>query len=211
MAAWLSRSHAAALVALALLGCGGPTSPSVVGVVGPKAQPLRAVAPPVVVEAPSQEGRDFFLAHLSQPPLDLAPIRVSRVTRIALENTARGETSGMTAMGEALGAQLAEGERARMPVRLDSGDCVTFLAQGGLGVIEVDLFLTVGEGERLLSAAGEREELLILGDDRDEGPIAIIGGREGCFRSQGSVPLDATLQVVMRRGSGVVLVQGYRK
>jgi hypothetical protein len=134
-------------------------------------------------------------AALSQPP---AP---PRVTALALANTARGEALGMRAEEPVASATLREGERAALPVRIAPGECATFLAQGGLGVVEVDLFLT--------PAGAPAADVLV--EDPTSGPIAVLGGRGACFPNRGATPIQAELHVQLRRGGGVVLVQGYRQ
>jgi hypothetical protein len=98
-------------------------------------------------------------------------------------------------------ANLAEGQRGTMPVKVGAGECVAFIAQGGLGVIEVDLFLTSEKG-----AAGK-----ILAEDPTTGPIAVIGGRGKCVTGVAGTGTDAVLNVTVRRGAGVVLVREYRR
>jgi hypothetical protein len=68
-------------------------------------------------------------------------------------------------------------------------------------VVEVDLFLTAGEGS----------SARILAEDPSTGPIGVIGGHGKCWKSGKSAPLDATLNAVVRRGSGVVLVRAFGK
>jgi hypothetical protein len=86
-------------------------------------------------------------------------------------------------------------------VTLAPGECATFIAQGGLGIVEVDLFLTTGQGS----------QARILAQDPTSGPIAVLGGKGACFRNpqQGAAQLD--LSVRARRGAGLVIVRGYRR
>jgi len=122
------------------------------------------------------------------------------VLSLALDGTARGQTDGLSADGATLGATLEEGQNARFEkLPLDVGSCVTFVAQGGLGVIEVDLFLLT-EGS---------PSPRILAQDAESGPSAVIGGRRGCFPVDHA--LQADLVVLARKGSGSILVQRYRR
>jgi hypothetical protein len=123
------------------------------------------------------------------------------VTAIALDDTRRGQAPGMKPAGEIFTATLAEGQRATMPVKLDAGECATFIAQGGLAVIEVDLFLTAGEGA----------SAHILYEDPATGPIAVIGGYGQCVSGSAGAGLEAVLHVAVRRGAGVVLVRAYKR
>ena len=123
----------------------------------------------------------------------------TRVTAAALDDTRRGEAPEMKPDGAIYAATLSEGQRATMPVKITPAECVTFIAQGGLGVIEVDLFLTAGQG------AGAR----VLAEDPSTGPIGVIGGHGRCYTAK--APIEATLHATARRGAGLVLVQAFRR
>lgn len=202
---------AALSLALAAQGCGAGEKEPVVLSPRPPAPPAAPPAgAPAPVEpppesdapAPDPEAARMFLARAAQGGAAGArPAEPPKVTALALANTARGEAQGMEPRGPVQGFALAEGESGAVPVRLEPGECATFIAQGGLGVIEVDLFLTRGAG----TAMG------ILAQDTDRGPIAVIGGRGACFPNPGSAPLLVELHAQVRRGAGVVLVQGYRR
>lgn len=150
--------------------------------------------------APDPEASRAFLASIGEPssPLAIAS-QTPRVTTMALENTALGEAPGMEP-GTLWAAALAPGRRATTRLELGPADCTTFIAQGGLGTVEVDLFVTVGQGA----------DLRIVAEDASSGPIAIIGGRAGCFRLPPHAPPPADLHVRMRHGAGIVVVRAYR-
>ncbi|WP_231512025.1 hypothetical protein [Chondromyces apiculatus] len=150
---------------------------------------------------PDPEARTLFLSHAASPDATLAPASSPpRVTELALTNTARGEARAMREEGALLGATLAEGGLAAVPVTLAAGECATFVAQGGLGVVEVDLFLT----------RADRTDQ-VLAEDPYTGPVAVIGGRDACFTLPNRAALSATLHAQLRRGAGVILVRGYRR
>jgi hypothetical protein len=154
----------------------------------------------VVVADP--EPARLFLADIGKPAETLSvQANPPRVTAIGLDNTARGEASGMTADRSIWSATRGEGQRAATPVTVAAGECATFIAQGGLGVIELDLFLTVAKSA----------PVRMLAEDRRTGSIAVIGGRGECFLNRGQTPLEADLHVRLRRGSGVVIVRTYRQ
>ncbi|WP_437331996.1 hypothetical protein [Sorangium sp. So ce394] len=202
------RFAAAPLVALlAASGCGGASAPRA-EVLQPSPPPAPAPAPtrevrnpppPSDAPEPDPEAARLFLSRVAQQrPAASAP--APRVTALALANTARGEARGMTPLGDVVSLAIGEGESSAIPVRVAPGECAVFIAQGGLGVIEVDLFVTKG-------APPSHE---IVGQDADSGPIAVIGGRGACFTSPGGAPFAGSLHAQVRRGAGVVLVQGYR-
>lgn len=159
------------------------------------------LAPPALpLEASDPEARRFFLDHLSAPAV--APSRAAPpgVAAIALGNTALGEAAGLTPDGPLVFAVLALGQRLTIPVALPPGRCATFVAQGGLGVIEIDLFLTAP-----VSGAAPT----VLAAEVAPGPIAVIGGRRGCMKAPPGAPSALELHAVLRRGAGAVLVQTF--
>jgi hypothetical protein len=210
--------RAALLAPVLAIGCATPPPPPKAKLVVPDAaEPTRShkVAMPRVPPAerpselgsvtddqPDPEAKREFQARMAQAPVPLvATPSPPRVTATALDDTRRGEAPGMARAGDVYAATLAEGQRASTKVRVGPGECATFIAQGGIGVIEVDLFLTRGEG-----AASE-----ILAQDPATGPIAVIGGHGRCLTGAPGTGSEATLNAVVRRGAGVVLVGAYKK
>lgn len=169
------------------------------------AKPEAVVRPPesesVIHELPDPEAQRLFAKRLAQPavPLDST---TPRATELALADTARGQAPDMAPLGAIAGASLLEGQRAMMPVILAPGECATFIAEGGLGVIEVDLFLLLAD-----RSAGVH----VLAEDAGVGPIGVVGGGGHCYRSGRATPVAAELHVTVRRGAGVVLLRGYKK
>ncbi|WP_437806811.1 hypothetical protein [Sorangium sp. So ce1078] len=202
VAAWLAP------LALVASGCGAGAPASGAEVLQPSPPPAPAPAPAPEVRnppppsdalEPDPEAARLFLSRAAQQgPAASAP--APRVTALALANTARGEARGMTPQGDVVSLAIGEGESGAIPVRVAPGECAVFIAQGGLGVIEADLFVT----------KGPPPSLEIVAQDADSGPIAVIGGRGACFAPPGNAPLAVTLHAQVRRGAGVVLVQGYR-
>jgi len=165
----------------------------------PPARPSETT--PITEDAPDKAARQLFLTRLAQPALRLEPTTTPpRVTGMALDDTRRGEAAGMKQAGPILAATLTEGQRATVPVKVPPGACVAFLAQGGLGVIEVDLFLTSGTGA----------DIKILAQDPSTGPIAVLGGRGRCLGTD-VIGTESVLHAEMRRGAGVVLVEELRQ
>ena len=204
------RALLAFLAALAL-GCGGEAArPQVVALPAPSAS-ASAVAvfaaprssadrapPPAAPEAPDPDALRFLLDHLSAPAVPPSSAAPSRVATLALAATALGETAGLTSQGPAVFAVLTPGQRLTVPVTLPPGRCATFLAQGGLGVIEIDLFLATPSAGRLPA---------VLAAEVAPGPVAVIGGRRGCLAAPPGAPSALELHAMLRRGEGAVLVQ----
>lgn len=205
---------AASILLFVPLGCASAPEPKKPKIAPPRKKARRPVRTaeraeaerrseqePVFEETPDPDALRLFQKLVEQPALalerDASP---PDVTKIGLNDTALGEALGMRPWEMVMGATLKQEQRASMPVTLDPAACETFIAQGGLGVIEVDLFLTVGE-------RGAR----VLAQDARIGPVAVIGGHGRCFTSGEDKPLAAELHVIVRNGAGTVLVRGYRR
>jgi hypothetical protein len=161
------------------------------------------LAPPAAPpEPPDPDALRFFLDHLSEPAVTPSREAPPGVAAIALANTALGEAAGLTPEGPLVFASLSPGQRLTIPVTLPPGRCATFLAQGGLGVIEIDLFLTTPAQGAVPS---------FLADEVAAGPIAVIGGRRGCMKAPAGAPSALELHAVLRRGAGNVLVQAFAR
>ena len=161
------------------------------------------LAPPAApMDAAEPEALRFFLDHLAAPAVPPSSGAPPGVAAIALANTALGEAAGLTAQGPPVFARLAPGQRITVPVTLPPGRCATLLAQGGLGVIEIDLFLTT-------PATGSVPAF--LASEVASGPVAVIGGRRGCMAAPEGAPSALELHAVLRRGEGAVLVQTFAR
>ena len=216
----IARAHPpsllVALAACAALGpgCGAEeaTRPQVIAAPAHRASSSSASAaarssadlapPPAPPEAPDPDALRFFLDHLVAPAVPPSSAAPSRVAALALASTALGETTGLTSQGPAVFAVLTSGQRLTIPVALPPGRCATFLAQGGLGVIEIDLFLTTPAQGKLPG---------FLAAELAPGPVAVIGGRRGCLSAPAGAPSALDLHAVLRRGEGAVLVQVYAR
>ncbi|MFO0756971.1 MAG: hypothetical protein U0359_10785 [Byssovorax sp.] len=161
-------------------------------------RPKEPAAPPPRIDPDAQK---VLLDRLAGPAVPVSTAAPPPVTAVGLQSTAEGETEGLREDGPIAFAELAEGQRFELARSLPAGSCVTFVAQGGLGTSEVDLFL----------GAGDPKKPEILAADDQEGPVAVLGGRRGCFRQGRPGELAVTLYVVLRKGTGPVLVQGFRR
>lgn len=146
------------------------------------------------------EPQRVLRAKLGEPSVPPSSSPPSAVTALGLANTATSEAEGLSSDGPVVSAVLAEGQRLELSRTIAIGHCLTVVAQGSLGVREVDVFLGTGK-------PGDPE---ILAQDEQLGPVAILGGRKGCFRHARSTPLAATIYVLLRRGEGAVLVQSFQ-
>jgi hypothetical protein len=209
-----SRSETLAAISVLLLAaCGGSDASAPVFVPPPRAATAiaftatasqRQVAPididPIDPDAAAMLQKNWSLA-----PLGFNEKDPPKLTSIAVETTSRSEARGLSADGPIVFANLAEGQRASESIALVPGDCITVIAHGGLGVMEVDAFLLAQVDAGQSSAPPP-----ILCQDARTGPIAIIGGQGGCFAYSGGVATHADLAVQARRGSGPVVMRVFR-
>lgn len=182
-----------------------PAKPIVIG----PAQPTERTPVPTETAAVDPEAATTLARNANAAAVPLADRDPPKLTAIALASTARSEARGMQAEGGVRHATLEEGHRATQTVALSPGDCVTVVAHGGLGVMEVDAFLLAPADPN----TGPRDPASrppILAEDTKNGPIAIIGGQNGCYTFNGSTPIQAELVVQARRGSGPVVAQVFR-
>jgi hypothetical protein len=199
------------LVIASALGCGGgekaaaqviaapPARSAVASAAAPRSSvELAPPAPPP--DAPEPEALRFFLDHLGAPAVAPSSAAPPGVAARALANTALGEAPGAKPDGPIVFAELALGQRLTVPVTLPPGRCATFLAQGGLG--EIDLFLTTPAQGKVPG---------FLADEVAPGPVAVIGGRRGCMAAPAGAPSALELHAVLRRGQGAVLVQTFTR
>jgi hypothetical protein len=143
------------------------------------------------------EASRVFIENHDRPPVaadDVAP----PLTLEALEDTARTEARGLDLEGSIHASKLEERERSELSLDLRSGDCVTVIAHGGLGVMEVDAFV-VRHGT---------EPPGVLAQDSRNGQVALVGGLAGCWPF---VEPSGTVDVVVqaRKGSGRVVYAVY--
>ncbi|HEY4116656.1 MAG TPA: hypothetical protein VGM56_02320 [Byssovorax sp.] len=215
----LAAAAIAALVALgAAIGCykgAAPeaTAPDPLHRPSPPAASARAAASSdpdaldggLVVGAfdgpPDPDAQRVLREALTHPAVPFDPGNPPKVTLRGLDDTALGEAQGMTPDGPPRVVTLKQGQRAEEHVTLQPRACMTYVAEGGLGVAEVDVFLATGTGD----------DLKILAQDQRGGPIGVVGGRTGCVTNPASTPLEASLHVTLRRGAGVVVLRGYAK
>ena len=162
--------------------------------------PPPGAPPPPQGPPPDPEPARQLVASLGQPAVPFVSVDAPpRVTLLALDATARGEAAGKMP-GTLATAVLGEGQRASMALSLAPGECTTVIAHGGLGVVELDQFVTTGSGD------GFR----IVSEDGATGPVAVVGGRSGCVAPAPGQSLTGELVARVRRGAGIVLVRAYR-
>lgn len=160
-----------------------------------------ASARPVMpVEVPKGDAKS--LASLAQAlrgaPTPASETDVPQVTSLALDATARGEARGLSKVGSTEHARLEEGGYTSREITLRPGECVTGIAHGSLGVMEVDAFL-------LLADLGPNGEPAVLAPDLRGGPIAVFGGAAGCYAFTGTSETRCRYVVVSRKGAGEVV------
>jgi len=139
----------------------------------------------------------FLRAHGSAAPKGFTTEPPTSLTAMAAFATGLGEARGLAPDLTFYGARLGEGERAELGLTPPTG-CVTVVAHGGLGVMEVDSFVV----------DGPPDSPRILAQDDRAGPVAVLGGQGAC------APITTTggarIVVIVRRGAGPVVMAVFR-
>jgi hypothetical protein len=138
-------------------------------------------------------------AAATSQPLD--PLTAQSL-RDALTKRARKQAAGMKPLGEMFGANLAEGaELQSPPVTINPQQCIAVLAQGGLGVTEVDVRLL---GQSMIQGA----QGALLSVDNTTGPEAAL---IPCYKNVLMLAIPATVTIKATHGAGGVAAQIYVK
>lgn len=210
------RVVALALVGWAIAGCGSemtfppapkPPAPgeAVVDTEGSAAGPLRT--PLFEIDPRDPAARPYFVETLARPSHPLASTTPQSLTAQSVIDTSRVEARDAAGELALFEAKIGEGERAALPLAPKGDECFTAIAHGGLGVMELDVFIV----------AGSDGDPKFLAEDEKSGPVAVAGGRAQCPPSQpscGPVCVSEALEsapglrveVVVRRGRGPVVV-----
>jgi len=176
--------------------------------------PGPSVAPPPVVAAPPPPLRvvpfekgpvdpralEVLQQNYAATPGVLDATPAPELTKAALEDTARAEARGLTLDDKVHVARLTEKGHAILAVAVKQGDCITVIAHGGLGVMEVDAFL-VEHGS---------SPPKVLAQDVGAGPEAVLGGQRGCYPFVMPDPPAVDLVIQSRMGDGNVVFAVYR-
>lgn len=140
-----------------------------------------------------------LLENFDRPPIDPNEV-LPPLTKEALEDTARGEARGLELDGVIHGVKLGEADRAVLPIEISPGECITVIAHGGLGVMEVDAFV----------ARHGLSPPHVLAQDTRNGPISVLGGLAGCWPYLQRSPITLDVIIQARAGSGPVVYAVYR-
>jgi hypothetical protein len=141
----------------------------------------------------------FLRAHGSAAPKGFATEPPTSLTAMAVFATGLAEARGLVPDPTFYGARLGEGERAELGLTPASG-CVTVVAHGGLGVMEVDSFVV----------DGPPDAPRILAQDDRAGPAAVLGGQGACAPLTGESGGAPRVVVIVRRGAGPVVMGVFR-
>jgi hypothetical protein len=194
-----------------LAACSSSTPPEKPPTAASSTSPFRLGRPTLVphlpprtvpYDKPPDDPRAFEMLrdNMSTDPAALDQAPAPDLTKAALEDTARSEARGLELVDTVHVAELDEKRRAELSVDVARGDCVTVIAHGGLGVMEVDAFL----------AEHKTNPPDVLAQDSREGPIAVIGGQRGCYPFLRKTPATLDVIVQARKGSGPVVFAVYR-
>jgi hypothetical protein len=148
----------------------------------------------------------LYLEAVRRPATPLGPVDPGSVTALAVVDTQRVEARAAEQPLVLSQATLGEGERARLDLETAGHECFTAIAHGGLGVMELDVFIS----------SGEATEPTILARDDKSGPVAVAGGASACPTPRpgcgpvcvpsSAVPAGLRVDVVVRKGRGPVVL-----
>jgi hypothetical protein len=142
----------------------------------------------------------FLRAHGTAAPKGFAAEPPTSLTAMAVFATGLAEARGLAPDPSFYGVRLGEGERAELTLTPPSG-CVTVIAHGGLGVMEVDSFVVDGPAD----------SPRILAQDDRVGPAAVLGGQGACAPiAAGDTTGAPRVVVIVRRGAGPVVMAVFR-
>lgn len=105
--------------------------------------------------------------------------------------------SGARPLGAPFAGQFAAGQILEQKVQLTAGKCYTVVAMGLPPISEVNLELR---------EKGQEEPLIT---DPGQGPQAVLGSRDSCFKPEKSGPVTLRLHVIA--GQGVAAAQVFQK
>ena len=158
--------------------------------------PLEARRQLLLPSRPDPEAARFLLTHTGGPAKGFSAESPLSLTALAVIATGHAEARGLAQDPTLYGARLAEGERAELVLTPAPG-CVTVVAHGGLGVMEIDSFVVDGPAD----------SPRVIGQDDRAGPVAVVGGQGACVALGGGAP---RIIVIVRRGGGPVMMGVFR-
>lgn len=141
----------------------------------------------------------------SSAPNPIAPIEpaLQQAALAVLNEVALREAPGAKPVGETRVALLGTAQTAEQTATLKPGKCYTVIASGALPITEVNV--------QLLPAIGVPGANLVLAQDQNQGPQAVLGQGANCYKwalsAEGSVRVVTTVAA----GAGVVATQVYEK
>lgn len=148
----------------------------------------------------------LYLEAVRRPAVPLAAVEAGSLTAQAVLDTKKVEARVAPDPIALSQATLAEGERVRLDLDTQGDECFTAIAHGGLGVMELDVFIS----------SGDALAPTILARDEKSGPEAVAGGSSSCATPRPgcgpvcvparAVPAGLRVEVVVRKGKGPVVL-----
>jgi len=126
---------------------------------------------------------------------------VTQALDASIVSRAASEFKGSKPIGEAFGSMLPEGGQASQIFMIQPNKCYSVVAEGGLGVADVDVQITGAMGQMPLPA-------MVFAVDNVIGPQTSI---TPCWKNPTVLAGPAAAVVVVKRGSGIVRARVFEK
>jgi hypothetical protein len=152
----------------------------------------QTAAPPPVPVATAAAGP-------TATPLD--PAAATAATQL-ISPLAQQSAPGAKPVGSAIAGQFQQGQTLEGQVQMQANKCYTVIGVGLPPVQNLDIQLAPFVPIAGIPAA-------VVAQDQTVGPQAIIGEKQGCYRSMFPMPMKVI--VTVSQGSGVAAVQVYEK
>lgn len=141
----------------------------------------------------------------SSAPNPIAPIEpaLQQAALAILNEVALREAPGAKPVGETRVALLGTGQTVEQVATLKPGKCYTVIASGAIPITEVNV--------QLLPEIGIAGANLVLAQDQNQGPQAVLGQGANCYKWALSAEGRVRVVTTVAAGAGVVATQVYEK
>ncbi|MFO0758461.1 MAG: hypothetical protein U0359_18355 [Byssovorax sp.] len=193
-------------IALAAAGCGPKTEPNTADLTNPCPpgqlcpQPSASIPPTTTPPPPTATATSTAPASSSATPIPELGNTIA-VTPI-LTAMGASEAPGMKADGTAFAGTFQEGQTLEHPINVQAGKCYTVVGASAGGIVELDV--------QLVAQAAPMPPL-VLAQDNQTGPMAIIGSKGQCFRNPSPITVPGKVILKATKGNGIAGAQVFIK
>jgi hypothetical protein len=111
--------------------------------------------------------------------------------------------AGAKPMGSMLAGQFQPGQLLETQIQLQPGKCYTVVGTGLPPVSEVNV--------RFLAVSPIPGSAMVLAQDQDNGPTAVIGKKPNCYKNPAPFAMPVKLVLEVAGGQGIAAAQVYEK